>query len=633
MFTRNQYGMPAPMSPAPNSTWPPLFPNMTTPQVTPGGGFPNYNQAQAQFAGGGRVSHGHHAKTLRDLADLLEMSGEGRDTILAHINPEEAEELSETHGGDINPYTGLPQFGFWDDIGRGLAQRGLGALDTGIQAGFRRGLPMLGKGAGTLLGGAIAAPTGMTSVPRTLGSLGEGAGRSAGEALSGWYGGTGGLRGLVTPHLDVMAQAGGPNRQTLGTFGQGIKRDVRAGIGGLGQRGLGAADTRIGSLIPRAASSLGSRIGSYFGGRGSEVGRNVGSQLGEYAGKQFGERGGLSSTFGPKIGTHFGLNPMTGSGPGEPILGEEMQQQVPAMARGGRVTHYPFTDASHPFNEEAEMLRRHGQDEDMILAHINPEEAMELDEEYGSDINPETGLPQFGFLKKLEKGLRPLLKMAIPAAVGMGTGMFLPNIFGNVGKQQSRDVAYEDFLKQQQKEKNPEPGFLDKLAQEFGGYGNLGLLGVSGLGALMRRERIPHEPSFAEMVEANKPKWGPEHQYKKAKPFKLTRKELRKGYKAGYEPEEEFFEGFNPEVEYYADGGYLEGGSGGQDDNIDAKLSPGEYVMDATTVSLLGDGNNKAGAKKFDLFRKELRSHKGVNKFLPPKSRPIGSYLKMGGRI
>lgn len=57
---------------------------------------------------------------------------------------------------------------------------------------------------------------------------------------------------------------------------------------------------------------------------------------------------------------------------------------------------------------------------------------------------------------------------------------------------------------------------------------------------------------------------------------------------------------------------YLADGSGsGREDTIHAKLSDGEYVIDAETVALLGDGSNKAGAKQLDRMRKEIRMQKG----------------------
>jgi hypothetical protein len=57
---------------------------------------------------------------------------------------------------------------------------------------------------------------------------------------------------------------------------------------------------------------------------------------------------------------------------------------------------------------------------------------------------------------------------------------------------------------------------------------------------------------------------------------------------------------------------YFAKGSGtGRDDTIDARLSDGEYVIDAETVALLGDGSSKAGAQKLDQMRQEIRKHKG----------------------
>jgi hypothetical protein len=49
----------------------------------------------------------------------------------------------------------------------------------------------------------------------------------------------------------------------------------------------------------------------------------------------------------------------------------------------------------------------------------------------------------------------------------------------------------------------------------------------------------------------------------------------------------------------------------GRSDDIPAMLSDGEYVMDAETVALLGDGSPKAGAEALDRLRVNLRKHKG----------------------
>lgn len=57
----------------------------------------------------------------------------------------------------------------------------------------------------------------------------------------------------------------------------------------------------------------------------------------------------------------------------------------------------------------------------------------------------------------------------------------------------------------------------------------------------------------------------------------------------------------------------VEGPGTGRSDDIPAVLSDGEYVIDAETVALLGDGSSRAGAKKLDQLRVNIRKHKGRN--------------------
>ncbi len=80
-------------------------------------------------------------------------------------------------------------------------------------------------------------------------------------------------------------------------------------------------------------------------------------------------------------------------------------------------------------------------------------------------------------------------------------------------------------------------------------------------------------------------------------------------------------------------GGLVQGPGGGQDDQVEARLSPGEYVFDAESVSMLGDGDNAAGARKLDELRAAMREHK---RSAPPDEiapRSLGplTYMK-GGR-
>lgn len=72
----------------------------------------------------------------------------------------------------------------------------------------------------------------------------------------------------------------------------------------------------------------------------------------------------------------------------------------------------------------AEHLRQQNDGHDTVLAHIHPLEAEMLDEMFGSSgINPETGLPQFGFgLKKIKKGVKKIGKGIKKGAKAIGDG-------------------------------------------------------------------------------------------------------------------------------------------------------------------------------------------------------------------
>ena len=79
----------------------------------------------------------------------------------------------------------------------------------------------------------------------------------------------------------------------------------------------------------------------------------------------------------------------------------------------------------------------------------------------------------------------------------------------------------------------------------------------------------------------------------------------------------------------------VQGPGTGRSDDIPAVLSDGEYVIDAETVALLGDGSSRAGAKKLDDLRVKIRKHKGRNlakgKFSVDAKHPE-AYM-FGGRI
>jgi hypothetical protein len=79
-----------------------------------------------------------------------------------------------------------------------------------------------------------------------------------------------------------------------------------------------------------------------------------------------------------------------------------------------------------------------------------------------------------------------------------------------------------------------------------------------------------------------------------------------------------------------ARGGFIGDPSAGQADNVPAMLSGGEFVMDADTVSALGDGNNAAGASALEQLRQNVRRHKRAAPAdkIPPKAKAPQAYMK-----
>jgi hypothetical protein len=76
-------------------------------------------------------------------------------------------------------------------------------------------------------------------------------------------------------------------------------------------------------------------------------------------------------------------------------------------------------------------------------------------------------------------------------------------------------------------------------------------------------------------------------------------------YLENYQPEQKAIGGM-------AKGSRVRGPGSGREDLIPALLSDGEYVIDAETMALLGDGSVEKAADMMDDFRQNIRKHKGT---------------------
>ena len=79
-------------------------------------------------------AQGGQAQGIKSLAQDLPKYGRGGDTIVAHINPQEAEMLKAMGGsGTINPHTGLPEYlGGWGGKVLGGAAKAVTGAVRGI---------------------------------------------------------------------------------------------------------------------------------------------------------------------------------------------------------------------------------------------------------------------------------------------------------------------------------------------------------------------------------------------------------------------------------------------------------------------------------------------------------------------
>jgi hypothetical protein len=193
--------------------------------------------------------------SLEYAAEAVRSKGRGDDTMLVHMTPGEVkglQQLAMAYGGSLstNPETGLPEAGFLKSllptlIGAGLAATGMGPLAAGLTVGgietVRSG--DLGKG---LLAGLGA-----------YGGAGFAGAAAAAAAPTGAVGLTPGAMatGLPTPiaggAANVAGMAGQPVMTNLSTMGSGVSNIFSSGAAGAPARA--AALQQLGGSATSAA--------------------------------------------------------------------------------------------------------------------------------------------------------------------------------------------------------------------------------------------------------------------------------------------------------------------------------------------------------------------------------------------
>jgi len=492
----------------------------------------------------------------------LAAMGRHGDTMLAHINPREADMLKQMGGsGTINPSTGLPEYKF--SLKKFLAVALPIALDfivPGAGSAIGASMGFTGTAAtmvgGAVIGGGTAALTGGDPLKGALlgglgGGLGEYAGSAANKAFDMGLGTTGqtllgnsivgGMSGVASGQGFLKGAATG----ALGTYAGQALGDVT------GNASIGAGGKQFGNMITAGYDPKSAIIGGGLAGLATSMAKPAeSSRLGlkpsdaVLEGLKMPKGGDYSYSGVPEAG--FGTkNFMTGEmgykGPAEFGVDYSLTNPAPPVATGG----YGSQDMGAGLNAPAQSPL--GQLKTGAQAGTSSPLTMK---------NALIGATLLGSLSSAP----PDVKQAVSTMSPEKKEYF------------NRPSIQWDWNRMQQDANNAGLGLSQYMAQAWpqitGGAYNMTVQRPAGLARGGALSQIA----------------------------------------------------------------YMARGSGsGRDDTIDAKLSDGEYVMDAETVALLGDGSTKAGAERLDAMRSQLRKQKGrqlaKGKFSPNAKSPL-AYLK-----
>lgn len=566
-----------------------------------------------------RISQKGYARGgLTVAARQLAAQGRGGDTELAHINPREAAMLRRAGGsGTINPNTGLREYiNFrkikWGKVLAAVAPIALSfipGIGTAIGGFLSAGL-LSGTAASALGGAAIGAASsaiggGNPLVGAVTGGIGGGLGNLLGGGINSALG-LGLSEGTANLLGGAAAGAGASALQGRDPITGAITGAVGAGISGMG--GLGVENADLNRAVAGATRGFGNAL---------TAGQSPSEAL---------TAGGLSGLGGLATG-FLGQNPLglptltsTSFLPGgnaiptpDALAAADASGSADPTGGAGADTTAPATADAAPANAPVESP---------LTQIANPNNMAT----YGEGVGPATTatIPPLG----------------IAGLSGLGTAN--PNNTATYGESvgQATPPAYRDadgYPLSDTLPPNPpgEGGTLGRLAPLLAG--GAALAALSGMGS---SKTAP--PAVQSAIRNLSPA---QQEYFNRPSIVWDWDKLAADAASSNVSLDQFMAqnwnrvsgGEYNKAPAMAQGGlnamsrFVRGGGTGRSDEIDAKLSDGEYVIDAETVAMLGDGSSKAGAKRLDEMRASIRKHKGKvmarGKFSPDAKSPL-TYLK-----
>ena len=594
-------------------------------------------------------------------ARRLEMQGRGGDDRLAHINHREAEMLKRMGGeGSINPTTGLREYKSvfkWIMSILPVALMFIPGVGQAVGSFLSAGM-LTGAGAAALGGGAIGALSG--------GVTGGWKGALMGGAAGALGGGLGGQVGSSAS--SALGLGLGKTGQAM--LGSGI---IGAGVGAAGA-GMSGGNVLKGALVGGGVGAAGGAIGSMASGVGTDsalgLGINRGGQAfgnalsAGYSPKQAAISGGLAGVaaglqFDP---TSVGQQKLNAVNEGNKDYSLDTGKQLnvsdismkpsdsvvdslklgnagTAPAGGGQYVTDPVSGAETWVPNSVTAAPSY----DLGLKG-NAFGSTAPSGGYG--LNAE-GVPTFG---GDQTNLAPSVQNALsPQSVfGQGTSIGSPQAINtnaaagqgvNVLGGQTGATNYTSALSGQ-----ADAGTVQQQQQQQQGQGGFdwGKAALLGGGALAVGSMLTAPKEAQDAVSQLSPQQQeyftrPSVQWDWDKMQNDANRNNQGLYDYMAQNWNKVSSGTYNQAGYAAGGAlgniarFARGAGSGRDDTIDAKLSDGEYVIDAETVALLGDGSNKAGAKMLDKMRSEIRAQKGKmlakGKISPNAKSPL-SYLR-----
>jgi hypothetical protein len=511
------------------------------------------------YAEGGKV---------KAAAERARSAGRGEDEMLVHMTEEEFGVLKNMWGEpDINPNTGLPEYGFLSKIWKGVKKAVKKVVSSKIfQAIAPIALSIFAPGLGTAIGGML----------------------------------TGGGTGLVASTIGNAVLQGGLSAAGGGDF---VKGALSGAItGGLGKVAGGA----LANTLPGVSESTRGIIGSSLaGGAASAVtgGDFVEGALAGATGEMMRPMMEGITAKGQEV---FGLEPVEGKilaqRPGEELT--EIDLETLPERRGGLEDVAVDVSTPAPGVEGVPVAQVEG-------GGGKPAKA---------PVTPETGIAAVQEPSMIEKYAMP----AILAAGALGGGEYEPGpppplpegwdeplplyqmgqyyTYGQAGAPQSGQHLFMDpqpFAGVPSDPTTPTPGAGADVQSMIAAGQPIpaNLVGLQGTTALT-------QAGYTQ--DPNTGSWMPPQTQGLA---------ARGGYQRGgefdYWSQNADVPAAAPSVA--ASGRYVKGAGTGRSDDIPARLSDGEYVIDAESVALLGDGSGDAGARRLDEMRQNLRKHKATN--------------------